>query len=83
MTEDCFHNESKFQLWSIGYQLFIHCFFTASHEFKAILKLKDDSLFPRAGLRLPGAPRLRVVLVPLPIQYMAVFNIFHASHGAH
>ena len=37
----------------------------------------------RAGLRLCGAPRLCVVLVPLPIQYLAVFNIFHASSGAH
>ena len=37
----------------------------------------------RARLRLPGAPRLRVVLVPLPIQYLAVFHIFHASSGAH
>ena len=37
----------------------------------------------RAGLRLRSAPRLRVILVPLPIQYLTVFNIFHASLGAH
>ena len=37
----------------------------------------------RAGLRLRSAPRLRVILVPLTILYMAVFYIFHASPGAH
>ena len=31
-----------------------------------------------AGLRLRGAPKLRMVLVPLPLEYLVVFNKFHA-----
>ena len=44
-----------------------------------VFKVNGHTESGRAGLRLRGAPKLCVILVPLPLQYLVVFNKFHAS----